>query len=156
MDEKKDVRYDLGGYSELTNAIRDIVNSYPGLAEGERIAFATLDEFTGLALYPAAQGIIERERRSVTGKVTQTCLYPFIVYSRAAGLNEGSKAHAKEWLDGLARWLEMLREFPTLVGNRRMQEFVIQTPGYLYAVDENHVETWAVEMAARYEYIYQK
>lgn len=157
MDEKKkEVRYDLSGRYALTAAIRQIVNGYPQLRPGETVAFATLSETGGLALYPGAEGIIEKETRSVTGKVRQICRYPFHVVFRAGGLSEANKAGTKEWLDELARWLEQLREFPSLEGQRKLLGFTIQTPAYLYDVDEHHMETWAVALAARYENIYQK
>ncbi len=158
MDEekKKEVRYDLSGRYALTEAVRGIVNGYPHLTEGESVAFATLSETGGLALYPGGDGIIEKETRSVTGKVRQVCRYPFYVLFRAGGLTENRKAGAKEWLDGLARWLEQLTEFPELEGRRKLLGFAVLGPAYLYGVDDSHVETWAVALAARYENIYQK
>lgn len=152
MDEKKkEIKYDLESYEALTNALRELVNQYPGLEEGEHIAFATLDEAGGIAMYPGAEAIIEDERRSVTGKVRQTCRYPFYVVYRAGGLSENNKAATKEWLDALACWLEQVRSYPTLTGGRRLLGISILSPGYLYSVDESKTETWAVELAARYE-----
>ena len=158
MDEKKkeEVRYDLSGGYALTAAIREIVNGYPQLREGESVAFATLSETGGLALYPGTGGIIEKETRSVTGKVRQICRYPFVVVLRAGGLSENGRAAAKERLDDLARWLERLRAFPALSEERKLLGFAIQTPACLDDVDDSHVETWAVGLAARYENIYQK
>ena len=33
----KEVRFDAEGTQEVTNALLDLVNSYPGLNEGERL-----------------------------------------------------------------------------------------------------------------------
>ena len=78
MDEKKkEVRYDLDGGKKLTAAILETVNQYPPPQEGWSVAFATLGEREGLALFPGGDSVIKSERRSVTGKVRQDCRYPF-------------------------------------------------------------------------------
>lgn len=154
--KKQEVRFDLREAADLTAAIMGMLNEYPDLAEGERFAFARLDETGGLAVYPGTGAVIEEERRSVTGKVRQVCRYPFILLSRAGGLSEERRRGAKEWLDTLARWLEQRKDLPALTDGRTLLGLAILSPGYLYDVDESKTETWAVELAARYENIYQK
>ena len=111
--------------------------------------------------------VIETERRSVTGKVTEVCLYPFYVIYRASGLNENRKAKVKEWLDTLGKWLEQkkvlidgkeyqLEEYPPLTDERKFLSISRQTPAYLDTVNENQSENWAIYISARYQYEYQK
>ena len=154
--KKQEVRIDPVDSKDLTDAIMGMLNEYPDLAGGERFAFARLDETGGLAMYPGTGAVIEEEHRSVTGKVRQVCRYPFILLSKAGGLSEERRRGAKEWLDALARWLERRKDMPALTGCRTLLGFSILSPGYLYDVDESKTETWAVELAARYENIYQK
>ena len=155
--KKQEVRFDLREAADLTDAIMGMLNEYPDLAEGERFAFARLDETGGIAMYPGTGAVIEEEHRSVTGKVRrQVCRYPFILLSKAGGLSEERRRGAKEWLDALARWLEQRRDLPALTGGRTLLGLAILSPGYLYDVDESKTETWAVELAARYENIYKK
>ena len=168
MDEKKEVRFDTTeGFDVLTQAVRALVNRFPGLAEGEKIAFATLRDSGGMALFPGDGAVIEEERRSVTGRVRQVCRYPFAVLIRGGGMNEESRAAAKERLDMLGRWLQgqsvtvdgrtyAPERYPALTGGRRFLDFSIQAPAYLYERDEHQTETWAAALAARYENIYQK
>lgn len=154
--KKQEVRIDPVDSKDLTNAIMGMLNEYPDLAEGERFAFARLEETGGLAMYPGTGAVIEEEHRSVTGKVRQVCRYPFILLSKAGGLSEERRRGAKEWMEAVARWLEQRKDMPALTGGRTLQGFSMQSPGYLYDVDESKAEIWAVELAARYEYIYQK
>ena len=166
MDEKKQqVKYDMGGFDELTQAIRALVNTYPGLAEGEQIAFATLRDSGGMALFPGDGAVIEQEHDSITGRVRQVCRYPFVVLYRGGGLSENSRVSAKGRLDTLGRWLGRqpvticgqtyrLEEYPALPAGRRFLSFSIQAPGYLHERDEHQIETWAVALTARYENIF--
>ena len=48
----KPVRYDVDGYDIVTNALKDLLNSFPGLLEGENIKFSTLEEDSGISFYP--------------------------------------------------------------------------------------------------------
>lgn len=166
MDEKDTkVRYDLEGGHALTEAIAELLNSFPGLTEGERFAFATLRENGGLAMFPGSGAVVESERKSVTGKVRQVCRYPFAALVRRGGLGESERARVKEWLDAMGRWLGRqsvtvqdqscrLEAYPALSGGRAMLDISIQAPAYLYERDEHQIETWAVELTARYENIF--
>lgn len=161
------VKFDMEGQAALTEAIGALLNDFPGLADGETIAFATLRETGGIAMFPGGGPVVEEERRSVTGRVRQICRYPFAVLYRRSGLREGDRAGVKERLDDLGRWLgrqsvtvdgqaHRLAEYPALGGGRKLLDFTFQAPAYLYAQDDHQVETWAVEIAARYENIFQK
>ena len=167
MSEQKAVKYDIDGYEAVTAALRELINQYPALSEGDEISFSTLGEDSGKAMFPVSGAVIETERRSVTGKVTEVCLYPFYVIYRAAGLSENNKARIKEWLDSLGKWLErkkvlingteyLLEEYPPLTDGRKFLSISRQTPAYLDTVNENQSENWAIYISARYQYEYRK
>lgn len=166
MDEKNsDIKYDMEGFSAVTEAVLALVNQFPGLAGGESVAFATLGERGGMALFPGDGAVVESETRSVTGRVRQVCRYPFAVLYRAGGLTEDRRVCAKERLDDLGRWLARqsvtadgrtwrLEAYPPLAGGRRFLDLSFQTPAYLQERDEHQTETWAVGLAARYETVF--
>lgn len=167
MAEQKQVKYDIDGYEAVTSALRELLNQYPALSENDEIAFSTLGEDSGKAMYPVSGSVIETEKRSITGKVTKVCLYPFYIIYRASGLNENRKAKVKEWLDTLGKWLEQqtviidekeyrLDELPPLTDDRKFLSIERQSPSYLDTVNENKSENWAIYITARYQYEYHK
>lgn len=167
MGNEKIVKYDIDGYEKVTTALTELLNQYPALDSGEEITFSVLEETSGIGMFPVSGSVIETERRSVTGKVTEVCLYPFYVIYRASGLNENRKAKVKEWLDNLGKWLEQkkvlingteyqLEELPPLTDGRKFLSINRQTPAYLDTVNENQSENWAIYISARYQYEYQK
>ena len=167
MAEQKQVKYDIDGYDTVTSALRELLNQYPGLGKNDEITFSTLGEDSGKAMFPTSGAEIETEKRSVTGKVTEVCLYPFYIIYRASGLNENRKARVKEWLDNLGKWLEQkkvlidgkdyqLTELPPLTEERKFLSISRQTPAYLDTVNENQSENWAIYISARYQYEYRK
>ena len=167
MENEKIVKYDIDGYEKVTTALTELLNQYPALDSGEEITFSVLEETSGIGMFPVRGSVIETERRSVTGKVTEVCLYPFYVIYRASGLNENRKAKVKEWLDNLGKWLEQkkvlingteykLEELPPLTDGRKFLSISRQTPAYLDTVNENQSENWAIYISARYQYEYQK
>lgn len=102
----KPIRYDVDGYDIVTNALKDLLNSFPGLLEGENIKFSTLEEDSGISFYPISGAVIATETTSITGKVNQVCNYPFYVVYRTAADSQNSKIDIKEFLDKLGKWLE--------------------------------------------------
>lgn len=166
-EKEKQVRYDLDGYDTITEALRQLLNQYPGLVPGDEITFSVLDEDAGKAMFPITGGIIETERESITGHVTQVCQYPFYVIYRVAGITEDRKAYIKEWLDNLGRWLEKqavmilneeykLESYPHITGNRKILSINRQTPAFLDSTNENQSENWAIHISARYQYEFDK
>lgn len=167
MAEEKTVKYDVDGHEAVTSALRELLNQYPGLSVGDEIAFSTLEEESGKAMFPISGAVVETEKTTITGKVTKVCLYPFYVIYRASGLNEKRKERVKEWLDTLGKWLEQqtviidgeeyrLEEYPPLTGGRKFLSVERQTPSYLDTVNENQSENWAIYISARYQYEYRK
>lgn len=167
MTEQKQIKYDVDGYEAVTSALRELLNQYPGLERGEEIAFSVLGETSGIGMFPVSGAVVETEKRSVTGKVTEVCLYPFYIIYRASGLNENRKARVKEWLDTLGKWLEQkkvlidgeeytLSELPPLTDGRKFLSINRQTPAYLDNTNEDKTEDWAIYISARYQYEYRK
>lgn len=155
------VQYDIDSYEAITNAIRDLLNTYPGLPSGETISFSTLGEDYGKAMFPTSGAIIQSDRTDVLGNHYQVCLYPFYVFYRAGSLSENRRSAVKEWLDNLGRWLEgqpvkigqstyKLEAYPTLTGNRLFRKISRQTPAFLNGVNENNTEDWAITITAQY------
>lgn len=164
---EKQVKYDVDGYDAVTSALRELLNQYPGLERGEEITFSVLEETSGIGMFPVSGAVVENEKRSVTGKVTEVCLYPFYIIYRASGLNENRKARVKEWLDTLGKWLEQkkvlidgeeyaLSELPPLTDGRKFLSISRQTPAYLDNANEDKTEDWAIYISARYQYEYRK
>lgn len=165
--KNNEIRYDVAGYEHVTAALRELLNQYPALAEGDEIAFAMLADDGGKAMFPMSGGIIEQERKSVTARIHQICRYPFYVIYRAGGLSENRKAAIKIWLDQLGEWLERrtvnidgtaykLSHYPTLTADRKILSIVRQTPAYLDSISEDHIESWAISLTARYENYYKE
>lgn len=166
MTEQKQVKYDVDGYDAVTSALRELLNQYPAL-DDEEITFSVLEETSGIGMFPVSGAVVETEKRSVTGKVTEVCLYPFYIIYRASGLNENRKARVKEWLDTLGKWLEQkkvlidgeeytLSELPPLTDGRKFLSISRQTPAYLDNTNEDKTEDWAIYISARYQYEYRK
>lgn len=166
-ENRKPVKYDVDGYDIITNAINDLLNQYPGLLEGEKIKFSSLEEESGIAFYPVTGAAVSNEKVSVTGKVNQLCNYPFYIVYRTAAESANSKIDIKEFLDNLGRWLERqtinignetykLPGYPALTNGRNITEIVRQTPAYLDYVSENKVQDWVISLSFRYRNIFYR
>ena len=135
---------------DLTSVLRGLAEAY---FAPETVAFATLGEDGGLALFPEGGEAVESRTRSVTGRVREICRYPFAVVCRTGALSEGRKAAMKERLEGFGLWLEQKREFPALSKGRVLS--VGRTgSGCQEESTGNRTESWVIHLAARYEIIF--
>lgn len=161
------VRYDLSGHETITAALLDLLNQYPGLKTDDEITFSALEESYGKTFYPISGAVIQSETTSVTGRVRQKCLYPFVVVYRVSAPTEAKRIEIKQWLDDVGKWLEgqeitvkevsyKLTEYPTFADEQSFVSFQRQTPGYLEAINENQSEDWQIYITANYENIYKK
>lgn len=125
MAEEKQIVYDPDGYGLVTDALRALIAQYPGLEKGDGFSFSTAPTGAGKAIFPTTGAVIQSEIESITGHVTQMCLYPFTALFRASGLSQKNRVNAKEWLDTFGRWLErqavvinevryILKDYPVL------------------------------------------
>lgn len=167
MSSEKVIKYDVDGSDTITEALRQLLNSYPGLENGDEIKFNVLSKDSGKAMFPVTGAVIKNDKTDITGYVVQECQYPFYIIYRAAGLSEDRKAAVKEWLDNLGRWLEkqkitingethQLIEYPTLKDSRRFTSVYRQSPAYLDGENDNKSENWAISIIAEYINEYQK
>ena len=161
MTEKQQ-RFDVQGYDIITDAIQNLLDAFPGLEEGEEILFSSMKEESGFAWYPISGGVIEDEKCSVTGKVKQTCAYPFFLIYRSGATSPKRKAGIKEFLDSIGRWLEkqpvkvgedtvVLKEYPSLTEGRSIKTIERQTPAYLDNETENKIEDWVIYITLKYQ-----
>ena len=166
-ESKKQIRYDVDGYEEVTDALASLLDSFPGLEEDEKIRFSTLDEDSGIAFYPVTGAVIAQEKKSVTGKVDQLCNYPFYVIYRSSIDSPKVKASIKEFLDTLGKWLEQqtvvingeqvnLEEYPVLTEERKIEEIVRLTPAHLDNVSDGNIQDWAISISLKYRNIFYK
>ncbi len=166
-ETKKTVKYDVDGYDIVTSAIKDLLNSFPGLYPEMSIAFSTLDEDSGISFYPVSGAVISSEKKYVTGKVDQLCNYPFAIVYRTAASSANAKVNIKEFLDSIGKWLEMqpvtidgetyeLGKYPVLTDGREIEEISRETPSYLESTSENNVQDWVINISLRYRNIFYR
>ena len=161
MRNEKVIKFDLDGYEEVKDAILEIINQSP-LAKKEKVSFGILKDSYGFAIIPTSGSIIESSRKSITGKVTEICYYPFVLVYRDTGINEKRKSEISEMLEDIGKWLERkeilidgvgqrLQTYPLLTENRKFLEIKRQTNSYLANVYEDKSEDWEIKITARYQ-----
>lgn len=166
-EESKKVRYDVDGYDIITESIKDLLNSYPGLLPGENITFSTLEEDSGVSFYPVSGAVIATETEDITGRVDQLCSYPFYIVYRTAAGSQNSKIEIKEFLDNIGKWLEKqpvkindatytLESYPEITDGRIIESVERQTPSYLDTTNENEVQDWVISMDLQYRNIFYR
>lgn len=166
-EESKKVRYDVDGYDIITDSIKDLLNSYPGLLPGENITFSTLEEDSGVSFYPVSGAVIATETEDITGRVDQLCSYPFYIVYRTSAGSQNSKIEIKEFLDNIGKWLEKqpikindatytLDSYPEITDGRLIESVARQTQSYLDTTNENEVQDWVISMDLQYRNIFYR
>ena len=159
-DNRRNIVPDVDGYEQITVALMDLANRFPGLYSDDKVTFGMEEAEYGIAIFPSSGSGIYEERESISGHVTQMCQYPFMIVYRASGLNQKRKINAKEWLDNFGRWLEkqpvvingetyVLLEWPELTGERKIRQITRQTPAY-FMPNEDKSENWIIDMMIQY------
>ena len=65
---------DIDGTEAVSKVLLTLLNTFPGLSEGQSILFATLGEASGMGFFPTTGAACLRDTEDVTGHVTQVCL----------------------------------------------------------------------------------
>lgn len=154
---------DIDGTEAVTPVLHDLLNSFPGWTNGEKVEFSTLGETSGVAFYATSGAVLDRHTEDVTGHVVQVCSYPFTVICRVALKTDAQRTRMKELLDALGRWLEQqpvtvngttykLPQYPDLsAGNRKITSIRRVTPAFLNNVYQDKMEDWALSARLTYE-----
>ena len=165
-EEVKPIGIDSTGHKLLTEAVRNMLNSYPALPFGTTIRFEQLDERSGIAFSADNGSLIISEKHSVTGKITRTCSYPFYVVYRASGDLENQKISIQEFLEGIGKWIcgevveangdiYVLKLYPELSDGRKITR-VTRMNSYGLTPGENGVQDWLMPCTVEYMHIYNK
>jgi hypothetical protein len=101
----KPIGKDATGYEILTDAMKALLNQYPGLYQGESIKFEELNKDSGIAFSADNGALIYSEKEDVCGVMHQVCQYPFYVVYRTASDKERQKLSVQKFLDNLSKWI---------------------------------------------------
>ena len=160
-DERKPIGKDATGYEVITKAMKDLLNQFPGLYDGEEVKYEELDEESGIAFSNDSGALIYAEREDIIGGVHQTCQYPFfIVYRAASSAKERQKMSIQEFLDAFGKWLcrepavidgetYKLSGYPKLSGTRQIKK-ITRDNSYGTEPQENGVQNWLLPVTVQY------
>ena len=159
MDEVKPIGADASGHEVVTNAVLELLNSFPGL-NGREILFEEIGDADGIAFSSDSGPLIMTERRSITDHVFQTCQYPFFVVYRSTSTREFQKLHVQTFLDTLGKWLcrepieidgtaYRLQSYPTLSDNRKITR-ITRDNAYGLVPNENKSQDWMLPVTIQY------
>ena len=104
QEEKKPIGYDNEGFEEITQAISELLNTFPGL-DGDEVLFETLGKDYGIAFSNDSGALVFNEKTDVTGEVTQECQYLFYLVYRKNNTSEKGKLSSQGFLDTFGKWL---------------------------------------------------
>ena len=106
----KPIGKDATGYEILTDAMKALLNQYPGLYENETIKFEELGKESGIAFSADNGALVYLEEEDICGTMHQICQYPFyVVYNLSCGFYFQTE-----------RWIDMPR-----MSKKRKQEWAL-------------------------------
>jgi len=159
-EQPQPIGRDFTGYDVLTEAMKDLLNQYPGL-DGDIISFEELEEDTGIAFSADNGALVYSDKESVTGHVRQICRYPFYVVYRVGANSERVKMTAQTFLDRIGKWLckepvtvdgtvYKLTTYPALSQGRIIKK-ITRDNSYGLDPNQNSVQDWVLPVSVEYE-----
>lgn len=157
--EKNPIGRDILGFDVITKAVKELLNQFPGLSEGEEVRFEELEEDGGIAFSNNSGALVYDQKKSITGIVRQRCQYPFYIVYRMASTKERQKLIVQEFLDVFGKWIcrepnvyehtGQIAQYPKLTGFR---EITTITRDNIYGLDpkENGVQDWVLPVTVEY------
>lgn len=166
MEDNKPIGKDADGKDILADAIKTLLNQYPGLHDGEKIKYEELGTDSGIAFYADAGALIYSEKEDVCGTMHQVCQYPLIVVYRTASDKERQKLSVQRFLDNLGKWIcrepvavdgieTRLSAFPELSRGRVIKR-ITRDNSYGTEPQANGVQDWLLPITVKYEYEWEK
>ena len=160
-NEQKPIGKDATGYEVITEAMKDLLNQFPGLSKDEEVKYEELAADSGIAFSNDAGALVYTEREDVIGGVHQTCQYPFfIVYRASSSTKERYKMTIQEFLDAFGKWLcreptviedetYKLDGYPKLAGTRQIKK-ITRDNSYGTEPQANGVQDWLLPVVVQY------
>lgn len=166
MADDKPIGKDAEGYGILTEAMKALLNQYPGLYEDEIIRYEEIQEDGGILFYANSGALIYTEKEDVCGGIHQVCQYPFIVVYRTASGKERQKLSVQKFLDNLGKWIcqepvlingseTRLSAFPELSQGREIKR-ITRDNSYGTEPNNNGVQDWVLPITVRYTHDWEK
>lgn len=160
MAEQQPIGNDFTGYDVLTEAMKNLLNQYPGL-DGDIISFEELTEDGGIAFSADNGALIYSEKESITAHVRQICRYPFYIVYRLGANNERAKMNAQAFLDGIGKWAckeqividgtpYKLTGYPKLSEGRIIKK-ITRDNSYGLEPNKDSVQDWILPVTVEYE-----
>ena len=147
---------DVTGTEAVSQALRDLLNTYSGLPSGMTVQFSSLNAKRGIGLFPSAGAVIQSERKDITGHVIQKCIYPFSILYRFSPRTENHRMRVKDLLDNIGLWLErqpvtvgnqtlQLGAYPQVYSGNRVIESITRTsPAFCNSATQDGIEDWLI------------
>lgn len=166
-DKPKPIGKDATGYEVLTEAMKDLLNQFPGLYENEEVKYEELEDDSGIAFSNDSGALVYTETEDIIGGVHQACQYPFfIVYRAASSAKERQKMSIQEFLDAFGKWLcrepavidgetYKLSGYPKLSGSRQIKK-ITRDNSYGTEPQENGVQDWLLPVTVQYKNDFKK
>lgn len=160
-DTPKPIGKDADGYNVLTDAMKDLLNQFPGLLPGDSVKFEELADESGIIFSNNSGALVYAEDVYISGSRNQTCRYPFFLVYRAAGsAKERQKMSIQEFLDLFGKWLcrepvtidgvsYRLDGYPKLAGRRQIRR-ISRDNSYGTEPQDNGVQDWVLPVSVEY------
>lgn len=158
-EEPMPIGEDIGGFEEITQAVKVLLNQFPGLDEDEEVNFETFEDGNNLIFSNDSGALVYNEKEDVTGGVSQECRYPFYLVYRRTLTTERGKLIAYQFLDTFGKWLckeptvyehtNPPAEYPKLSGGRKITRI---RRNLIYGQDpaEDGTQDWVLPVIVEY------
>lgn len=159
-DEPKPIGVDPTGYEVITEAVRSLLNQYPGLYDDEIVRFEQVKESGDICFSADNGALVFSEKRDILDNVTQTCQYPFYIVYRNNSDREAGKLSCQEFLDTFGKWVcqepvkiglvdYQLKELPALTGNRKITR-ITRDNSYGLEPQADGAQDWVLPVSVEY------
>lgn len=155
------------GYTVVRDAMKYLLNQYPGLTGGEKVKFEETKIEAGIIFSDNSGALVYTQKTYVSGNREQTCRYPFyLVYRAASSAKEQQKMSIQEFLEMFGNWLckedavidgetYHLASYPELSRGRKITR-ITRDNSYGTEPQENGVQDWVLPVTVEYtKYIKQ-